>query len=199
MRKESTVKLIAPSPYPVITFGPFASAINVLTSLSHAIGDILSIFVVGTVFMPPKWSLGYQQCPWSYDSMTLICVSVRLPRHLDIKETFPNPKSLADDLHDAGELKRMLSGPTRLHHEDQKIIYKDKEMASKTFLDIVGVKDGSKMVLLDDPVSREKRYVEARRNAKVAKAAKAISDIGLEVDRLGGQVLALESVISKGG
>ncbi|KAI7730209.1 hypothetical protein M8C21_032266 [Ambrosia artemisiifolia] len=98
-----------------------------------------------------------------------------------------------------GELKRMLSGPTGLHHEDQKIIYKDKERASKTFLDVVGVKDRSKMVLMDDPVSREKRYVEARRNAKVAKAAKAISDIGLEVDRLGGQVLALKSVISKGG
>lgn len=22
----------------------------------------------GTVFMPPKWSLGYHQCRWSYDS-----------------------------------------------------------------------------------------------------------------------------------
>ncbi|GJU38030.1 nucleotide-binding alpha-beta plait domain-containing protein [Tanacetum coccineum] len=50
---DSTVKLTAPSPFPVITFGPFASAIEVLTSLSHA---------VGTVFMPPKWSLVYQQC-----------------------------------------------------------------------------------------------------------------------------------------
>ncbi|KAJ0869978.1 hypothetical protein HanRHA438_Chr11g0495061 [Helianthus annuus] len=38
LRKESTAKLIALSPYPVITFGPFASATNVLTSLSHAIG-----------------------------------------------------------------------------------------------------------------------------------------------------------------
>ncbi|RVW93783.1 hypothetical protein CK203_043364 [Vitis vinifera] len=25
-------------------------------------------FSLGTVFMPPKWSLGYQQCRWSYDS-----------------------------------------------------------------------------------------------------------------------------------
>ncbi|KAK3019972.1 hypothetical protein RJ639_003019, partial [Escallonia herrerae] len=59
LRKESTVKLISPSSYPVITFGPSASPIGVLTSLSRA---------VGTVFMPPKWSLGYQQCRWSYDS-----------------------------------------------------------------------------------------------------------------------------------
>ncbi|KAM7490938.1 hypothetical protein LguiA_033859 [Lonicera macranthoides] len=59
LRKDSTVKLIAVSSYPIITFGRFASPADVLTSLSHA---------VGTVFMPPKWSLGYQQCRWSYDS-----------------------------------------------------------------------------------------------------------------------------------
>lgn len=31
----------------------------------------------GTVFMPPKWALGYQQCRWSYDSaqkvMEVLC------------------------------------------------------------------------------------------------------------------------------
>ncbi|GKD81768.1 hypothetical protein Tco_1348607, partial [Tanacetum coccineum] len=37
LRKDSTVKLTASSPFPVITFGPFASAIEVLTSLSHAV------------------------------------------------------------------------------------------------------------------------------------------------------------------
>ncbi|KAF5753750.1 putative alpha-glucosidase [Helianthus annuus] len=114
LRKESTVKLIASSPYPVITFGPFASATNVLTSLSHA---------VGTVFMPPKWSLGYQQCRWSYDSDTRVREIAKTFRDkgipcdviwMDIdymdgfrcftfdKETFPNPKSLANDLHAAG-------------------------------------------------------------------------------------------------
>lgn len=87
-----------------------------------------------------------------------------------------------------GELKKMLTGPTGLHHEDQKLIYKDKERASKTFLDAVGVKDKSKMVLVEDPISQEKRYLEARKNAKMEKAAKSISEISLEVDRLAGQV-----------
>ncbi|CAL5359371.1 unnamed protein product [Camellia sinensis] len=59
LQKESIIKFVAPSAYPVITFGPFASPTDVLISLSHA---------VGTVFMPPKWSLGYHQCRWSYDS-----------------------------------------------------------------------------------------------------------------------------------
>ncbi|KAI8009460.1 hypothetical protein LOK49_LG06G03349 [Camellia lanceoleosa] len=61
MQKESIINFVAPSAYPVITFGPFASPTDVLISLSHA---------VGTVFMPPKWSLGYHQCRWSYDSDT---------------------------------------------------------------------------------------------------------------------------------
>ncbi|KAM0022492.1 putative Ubiquitin-like domain superfamily, BAG domain superfamily [Helianthus debilis subsp. tardiflorus] len=82
----------------------------------------------------------------------------------------------------------MLLGPTGLHHEDQKLMYKNKERSSKTFLDVVGVKDLSKMVLVEDPSSQERRYVEMRKNAMMEKAAKAISQISLEVDRLAGQV-----------
>ncbi|XP_008234288.1 PREDICTED: BAG family molecular chaperone regulator 1 [Prunus mume] len=97
-----------------------------------------------------------------------------------------------------GDLKKMLAGPTGLHHQDQKLIFKDKERDSKAFLDMSGVKDRSKMVLVEDPISQEKRYLEMRRNAKMEKASKSISEISLEVDRLAGQVSALESIITKG-
>lgn len=98
-----------------------------------------------------------------------------------------------------GELKKMLTGPTGLHHQDQKIFYKDKERDSKAFLDIVGVKDKSKLVVMEDPISQEKRYLEMRKNVKMERAAKSISEISLEVDRLAGQVSAIETIISKGG
>lgn len=98
-----------------------------------------------------------------------------------------------------GELKKMLSGPTGLHHQDQKLLFKDKERDSNAYLDMAGVKDRSKILLVEDPISQEKRYLEMRRNAKMEKASKSISEISLEVDRLAGQVSALESVISKGG
>ncbi|KAK4838383.1 hypothetical protein QYF36_013349 [Acer negundo] len=98
-----------------------------------------------------------------------------------------------------GELKKMLTGPTGLHHQDQKLLYKDKERDSKTFLDMAGVKDRSKIVLVEDPLSQEKRLLEMRKNAKMEKASKFISEISLEVDRLAGQVLAFESIITKGG
>lgn len=87
-----------------------------------------------------------------------------------------------------GELKKMLTGPTGLHHQDQKIFYKNKERVSKEFLDVVGVKDKSKLVLMEDPISKEKRYLEMRKNVTMEKASKSISEISLDVDRLAGQV-----------
>ncbi|XP_071704756.1 uncharacterized protein [Rutidosis leptorrhynchoides] len=114
LRKECTVKIIAMSHFPVITFGPFPSATDVLASLSHAIG---------TVFMPPKWALGYQQCRWSYESASRVREIAKTFRDkgipcdviwMDIdymdgfrcftfdQENFPNPKALVDELHETG-------------------------------------------------------------------------------------------------
>ena len=91
-----------------------------------------------------------------------------------------------------GDLKKMLAGPTGLHPQDQKLLFKDKERDSNAYLDIGGVKDRSKIILIEDPLSQEKRYLEMRRNAKMEKASKSISQISLEVDRLAGQVLFQE-------
>lgn len=99
-----------------------------------------------------------------------------------------------------GELKKLLTAPTGLHHQDQKLFFKDKERDSKAFLDTSGVKNRSKIVLMEDPISQEKRYLEMRRTAKMQSASKSITEISLEVDRLGIQVASLDSVISsKGG
>lgn len=98
-----------------------------------------------------------------------------------------------------GELKKKLSGPTGLHHEDQKIFFKKKEKDSRAYLDMAGVKDKSKLVLVEDAISQEKRLLEMRKNANMDKAAKSISQISLQVDKLAAQVSDLESVISKGG
>ncbi|XP_031502686.1 uncharacterized protein LOC116265867 isoform X1 [Nymphaea colorata] len=114
LRNESTARFVAPSVYPVLTFGPFPSPSEVLASLSHAIG---------TVFMPPKWSLGYHQCRWSYDSDEKVLKVAKTFREkhipcdvvwMDIdymdgfrcftfnQDRFGNPKSLVDNLHKNG-------------------------------------------------------------------------------------------------
>ncbi|KAK1367710.1 alpha-glucosidase 2 [Heracleum sosnowskyi] len=114
LRKESTMIFCAPSSFPVITFGPLPLPIDVVALFSR---------VVGTVFMPPKWSLGYHQCRYSYDSDERVREISRTFREkgipcdviwMDIdymdgfrcftfdKEHFSDPQSLVKDLHDTG-------------------------------------------------------------------------------------------------
>uniref|UniRef100_A0A1J3EVI4 BAG family molecular chaperone regulator 2 n=1 Tax=Noccaea caerulescens TaxID=107243 RepID=A0A1J3EVI4_NOCCA len=98
-----------------------------------------------------------------------------------------------------GELKKILSGETGVHYQDMKIFYKDKERDSKMFLDLSGVKDRSKLILKEDQISQEKRFLEMRKIAAKEKSTKAISDISFQVDRLAGQLSAFNTVIGKGG
>ncbi|KAK8460178.1 hypothetical protein SEVIR_2G291300v4 [Setaria viridis] len=98
-----------------------------------------------------------------------------------------------------GELKKLLSTRTGLHPEDQKLVYKDKERDSKAFLDMAGVRDRSKMVLLEDPAAQAKRLLEQRRTDKAERAAKSISRVSLDVDKLATKVSALETIVGKGG
>jgi hypothetical protein len=81
-----------------------------------------------------------------------------------------------------------VSEKTGLHPDDQKILFKDKERSLKAFLDTAGVKDRSKLTLLDDPEARTRRLLELRRTEKSDKASKSISCISLEVDRLATKV-----------
>ncbi|KAI3707039.1 hypothetical protein L6452_25210 [Arctium lappa] len=97
-----------------------------------------------------------------------------------------------------GELKKMLGGATGLNPLDQKIVFKDKERDSKAYLDVAGVKDGSRMVVFDDILSREKRLVENLKTTKTDRAKKEIVEISTEIDKLAKQVGILEIEIYGG-
>eukprot|EP00256_Glycine_max_P057325 XP_014625140.1 BAG family molecular chaperone regulator 1-like [Glycine max] len=98
-----------------------------------------------------------------------------------------------------GELKKMLTEPTGLHVQDRKLIYKKKERDSKSYLDVERVKDGSKLVLLVDIESRERRLLEMLKIAKKEKTLKSLTEIKVEVDKLAKKVAALEAATSTGG
>uniref|UniRef100_A0A0E0L778 Uncharacterized protein n=1 Tax=Oryza punctata TaxID=4537 RepID=A0A0E0L778_ORYPU len=87
-----------------------------------------------------------------------------------------------------GELKKMVAARTGLHPDDQKVMYKDKERDSKAFLDMAGVKDRSKLVVVEDPEARARRLIEERRNGHLEKAAKAVAAVTAEVDKLAPKV-----------
>eukprot|EP00249_Psilotum_nudum_P021107 c27973_g1_i1 orf=805-2346(+) len=114
LRREAVLKFVAPAFYPVITFGPYLSVDLLLVALGHA---------VGTISMPPKWSLGYHQCRWSYEPASRVLEVARIFREkslpcdvmwMDIDymdgfrcftfhpEKFQDPQNLARDLHDQG-------------------------------------------------------------------------------------------------
>lgn len=93
-----------------------------------------------------------------------------------------------NDICVSAELKKKLAEPSGLHPLDQKLIFKNKERYSKSYLDAVKVKDGSKMVLVEDIASRERRCLEIIRNSTLEKASKSLANINLEVEKLEKQV-----------
>ncbi|XP_051137453.1 BAG family molecular chaperone regulator 3-like [Andrographis paniculata] len=93
-----------------------------------------------------------------------------------------------------GELKKILAGRTGLNTQDQKLVFKEKERDSKDFLDFCGVKNGSKIVLMEDEVSMQRRWAEA----KMEKALEDIAAIRFEVDNLAKHVASAEVEINGG-
>ncbi|KAI7745532.1 hypothetical protein M8C21_008231 [Ambrosia artemisiifolia] len=97
-----------------------------------------------------------------------------------------------------GELKKMLAGRTGLNPLDQKLVYKDKERDSTTYLDVAGVTDGSRMLLFIDIPNQEKRLLENIKVAKTDKASMQLLEISSEIDKLVKQVGNLEIEIYGG-
>ncbi|CAO2038925.1 unnamed protein product [Urochloa humidicola] len=86
-----------------------------------------------------------------------------------------------------GELTKLVAAKTELHLDDQKVLYKDKERDSKTFLDMAGVKDRSKLVVVEDPEAKARRLIEQRRNGHLEKAARAVATVTSGVKTGGGK------------
>ncbi|KAA8519430.1 hypothetical protein F0562_013695 [Nyssa sinensis] len=97
-----------------------------------------------------------------------------------------------------GELKKLLTAETDLHPREQRLIFRGKERENGEYLDMCGVKDRSKVILIEDPSSKERRIIEMRRNAKIQSAHRAISAVSMEIDKLVEQVSAIEKSIANG-
>lgn len=87
-----------------------------------------------------------------------------------------------------GEMKKLLTAETGLQPAEQRLIFRGRERENGEYLDICGVKDRSKLILVQDPASIERRFIEMRKNAKIQSAHRAISDLSVEVDQLAEQV-----------
>jgi hypothetical protein len=119
------------------------------------------------------------------------------------------------------ELKKLVSEKIGLQPDDQKVVYRYRERDSMAFLDVAGIKDWSKMVLLEDPSTKARRLLEERRNNKARQSPESASTLTrsrpryvlpvpvimvcLDFDPLhqpinrDGAGVALETIVSKGG
>lgn len=97
-----------------------------------------------------------------------------------------------------GELKKLLTANSGLQPDEQKVLFRGKERQNGEYLDRCGAKNRSKVILTEDPQSKEKRFIEMRRNAKIQSVHRAISDVSMEIDKLVEQVSAVEKSIANG-
>ena len=83
-----------------------------------------------------------------------------------------------------GDLKKVLAHETGLESKEQRLLFKGKEKENDEYLHMVGVKDMSKVILFEDPASKERKLEEMKRNQNTLKAYEAVARVRAEVDKL---------------
>ncbi|KAA3489501.1 BAG family molecular chaperone regulator 4 [Gossypium australe] len=96
------------------------------------------------------------------------------------------------------DLKRVLAQETGLEPKEQRLLFQGKEKDDEECLHMVGVKDMSKVVLLEDPASKERKLVEMNSNQSVLKACEEVAKVRSEVDKLSEKVIAVEANVRTG-
>ncbi|KAA3477408.1 BAG family molecular chaperone regulator 4-like isoform X1 [Gossypium australe] len=97
-----------------------------------------------------------------------------------------------------GDLKKVLVQETGLEPKEQRLLFQGKEKDDEESLHMVGVKGMSKVVLLDNPASKERKLEEMKRNQSVLKACEEVAKVRAEVVQLSDKVNALEGIVHGG-
>lgn len=97
-----------------------------------------------------------------------------------------------------GDLKWVLAPLTGLPPQEQRLLFRGKEKEDADYLHIAGVKDKSKIILVEDPASKERKWEEMKRTESIARACQAVAHVRDEVDKLAGQITSLEATVSRG-
>ncbi|XP_060175016.1 BAG family molecular chaperone regulator 4-like isoform X2 [Lycium barbarum] len=92
-----------------------------------------------------------------------------------------------------GNLKIILCDRTGLHPNVQRLLFQGKEKDENECLHIAGVKDMSKVILMEDPASKEMKKMKS-----TSVSCDAIARVRVEVDKLSHRVVALEEAVKRG-
>ncbi|XP_027351630.1 BAG family molecular chaperone regulator 4-like isoform X1 [Abrus precatorius] len=97
-----------------------------------------------------------------------------------------------------GDVKKLLAHKTGLKPEEQRLFFEGKEKENEEHLHVEGVKDKSKLLLLEDAASKERKLEEIRKHDEMLKASEAVAGVRAEVDKLSERVSALEVAVDGG-
>ncbi|KAK8503029.1 hypothetical protein V6N13_015175 [Hibiscus sabdariffa] len=118
-----------------------------------------------------------------------------------------------------GELKKQIAEKTGLEPDKQRVLFRGKEKEDTVHLDSAGMKDKSKVLVLENPASKvkevegmtnnkekveeamaskEKKIEEIKETEEMSKAFAAVAGVRKEVDKLSERVAALEVAVNGG-
>lgn len=97
-----------------------------------------------------------------------------------------------------GDVKKVLEQKIGLEPGDQRLFFRGKEKENDEQLHVVGVKDRSKILILEDSASKERKLEEEKKNDEILKASKAVAVVRTEVDKLAERVTALGVAVDGG-
>ncbi|CAA7389397.1 unnamed protein product [Spirodela intermedia] len=97
-----------------------------------------------------------------------------------------------------GELKRALAKETGLEPHEQRLLFRGKEKDDDAHLHMAGVKNQSKVVLMEDPASKERKLAEVKQHQGISKACEDVCSVRAEVDKLAEKVSGLASTVHGG-
>ncbi|MCD7465239.1 hypothetical protein HAX54_000902 [Datura stramonium] len=97
-----------------------------------------------------------------------------------------------------GELKSILSSIIGLEPKMQKLLFRGKEKENHEYLHLAGLKDNSKVLVMEEEAVEEKTPEEVRVTTEISRGAEAVAEVRTEVDKLSEQVSAVQTVVFGG-
>ncbi|GMH19737.1 hypothetical protein Nepgr_021578 [Nepenthes gracilis] len=97
-----------------------------------------------------------------------------------------------------GYLKKVLALQSGLEPQEQRLFFRGREKGDADVLHTAGVKDLSKLLLMEHSVSKERKMEELRKKNEILKACEAVGEVRAEVDKLSAKVSAIQASVDGG-
>lgn len=88
----------------------------------------------------------------------------------------------------SGDIKKMLAPKCGLEPKDQRLFFRGKEKEDDEDIHTAGLKGNSKVLLLEDQASKERKLEQLKKAEEMAKACEAVGGVRVEVDKLSERV-----------